>query len=251
MKKEWNILLNALMYYSRIPVPRNLECTEETLSKAFRYFPLVGILVGSIGAGCLLLANSVLPASISVLLTLALMMLLTGAFHEDGLADFFDGFGGGHTRESILRIMKDSHIGTYGVIALIMLLAFKFMALTAISFSQLPLVLIAAHAASRVFPILLVKSSSYAREGQSKAQHTRNGIDTLSLVVAIAIGILPSLLFNYRFVLLYFFLTVLFFMLFRHYLHRKIGGFTGDTLGALQQFAELFFYLLFIIMSKL
>lgn len=249
MKKEWNILLNALMYYSRIPVPKNLDCTEETLSKAFRYFPLVGIVVGSIGAGCLLLADSVAPVSISVLCVIAVMILLTGAIHEDGLADFFDGFGGGTSKESILRIMKDSHIGTYGVIALIMMLALRFITLTEIPLTKLPFVLIAASAASRVFPILLVKSSSYARQGQSKAQHTRNGIDTLSFVIAIMSGVLPSLLLNYRFVLLYFLFSGLFFMAYRHYLHRKIGGFTGDTLGALQQFTELFFYLLFIIIS--
>ena len=113
MKHEFNIFLNALMYYSRIPIPKNVTCSESSLSKAFRYFPLVGIIVGTVGFGCLLLTNIVMPYSVSTLIAISVMVLLTGAIHEDGFADFFDGFGGGRTKESILRIMRDWYLRCY------------------------------------------------------------------------------------------------------------------------------------------
>lgn len=251
MKKELNLFFVALMYYSRIPVPKNLECSEQTLSKAFRYFPLIGIIVAGIGAGCFVLSNKVMPQSVCILFTLAVMIMLTGCLHEDGFADFFDGFGGGNSKDAILRIMKDSHIGTYGVVALVLLLAFKFTAMQAISIAKIPSVLIAAHAISRVFPILLIKSSVYARDGQSKAQHTRSGVDRLSLVVAIIFGAVPLLFFNFGFVICYLLLAAVLFVVYKCYLHKKIGGFTGDTLGALQQFTELLFYITYLSTSQL
>lgn len=246
MKKEFNIFLNALMYYTQIPVPKNVIFSETTLSKAFRYFPLVGIITGGTGAGCLMLANTVMPYSVSILLAISAMMLLTGGLHEDGIADFFDGFGGGRSKESILRIMRDSHIGTYGVVTLILLIALKYATLTSIPLEQAAIVLVAAHAVSRIFSVLMVRFSSYAREGESKTQHTRLGVDNKSLFIAIIIGIAPLCFIGYRFALIYIAISTIFFILFRLYLHRKIGGFTGDTLGALQQFSELFFYLTYI-----
>ncbi|MGL5561039.1 MAG: adenosylcobinamide-GDP ribazoletransferase, partial [Tannerellaceae bacterium] len=121
MKKELNIFYNALLFFSRIPVPRNLEFSEEIQTKAFRYFSLVGIIVGGIGVAAFEVADLFFSRIIASILMIIVMLLTTGCLHEDGLADFFDGFGGGTSKERILAIMKDSHIGTYGVIALIML----------------------------------------------------------------------------------------------------------------------------------
>lgn len=246
MKQEFNIFLNALMFYTRIPVPKSVIYSETALSKAFRYFPLIGIIVGAAGAGCLILANMVMPYSLSVLLAISVMVLLTGGIHEDGIADFFDGFGGGRSKESILRIMRDSHIGTYGVVTLILLIAFKYTALTAIPIERAPLVLICAHTISRVFPILMVRISSYARGDESKSQHTRQGIDTKTLVIAILFGVIPLSFMGYIFTAIYITVSAIILMLLRLYLHRKIGGFTGDTLGALQQFTELCLYLTYL-----
>ena len=125
-------------------------------------------------------------------------------------------------------------------------MAFKYISLIAIPIERAVFVFISAHSISRVFPILLIRSSCYAREGESKAQHTRQGVDNVSLIVAIFFGIIPLSFFGYKFIAIYIAISVLFLIIYRFYLHSKIGGFTGDTLGALQQFTELFFYLTYI-----
>lgn len=252
ISRELNSFFNALLYYSRIPVPKSTVCTEQTLSRAFRYLPLVGILVAAAGSAGFAAASLILPKTVAVLLALIIVMLLTGCLHEDGFADFCDGFGGGQSRESILAIMKDSHIGAYGVLGLIMLLAFKIMALLAIPSGNLPGVFIAAHAISRVYPILLVRSSTYAREGDTgKSQHTRIGIDAWSLGTGIVIGLTPLVFLHGSFSLFFLPISFLLYCLYKNYLRKKIGGFTGDTLGALQQGMEILFYLTFLATARL
>ena len=245
MKQEFIFFFNALLYYSRIPVPYPVECTEQTLSHAFRYLPLVGILIGLIGGITFLLAHIILPHSLAVALSMVATLLLTGCFHEDGFADFCDGFGGGHNQEHILAIMKDSHIGVYGVIGLIMLLGIKFIALCAIPASALPFVLVASHAISRIYPLLMVRSSTYARQGASKAQHTRQGISATTCFIGCCFGLLPLVFMPIQVILCFLPLSFGLYLFFKRYLHTKIQGFTGDTLGALQQLTEGIFYLTF------
>ena len=112
-------ILAAFIFFTRLPFWRIREVPAECFKHVVPYWPLSGWLTGSIMAGVLWLSAQILPFSVAVLLALAARLLITGALHEDGLADFFDGFGGGTNRERILSIMKDSHIGSYGVIGLI------------------------------------------------------------------------------------------------------------------------------------
>lgn len=243
MKQQLNIFFNALSYYSRIPTPHSVRYGEQELSQAFGYFPLVGIIVGVIGYGCWALGDALFPAPCALLMAMSAMALATGGLHEDALADLFDGFGGGRDREAILRIMKDSCVGTYGVLALIFSIALKYGALAALPTDVLLPVLVAAAAASRLFPVLLVRTSRYLRSTEGKAGHTRLGIDGLTLGIATLFGITPLLYFGWLFALVYVGLATILLIGYRRYLHLKIGGFTGDTLGALQQFAEMLFYL--------
>ena len=174
MKQEFSLFLHALQYYSRIPVGQ-IDFCEEKLTPALRYFPLVGIIVGGLAAVVFALFALALrlPQSVAAVAALAAMILATGALHEDGFADFFDGFGGGYTKERILEIMKDSRSGAYGVMALILAFLLKFSLFVSISSSQLPWVLVAAHSTSRFTPILMIRNSQYARVENSKAGHTR------------------------------------------------------------------------------
>lgn len=246
MKKELNIFLHALIYYSRIPIPFNFQYSEELMSKAFRYFPLVGMLVAFLGALVFNFLFLFLPKPLAVIATLVTILILTGALHEDGFADFADAFGGGRGKESILRIMKDSQIGVFGTTALIFLFMTKFSALLLIPTKDLGLALVGAHASSRVFPIFIVRSLSYAREKTNKTRHLRQGVDKKSMLLATALGGLPLLLFSWSFILPYLLLSFILFTSYKYYLSKKIQGYTGDTLGALQQMAELLFYLTFI-----
>ena len=161
MKKELKIFFTALMFYTRIPVPKSTGFSPENLNKATRYFPLIGIIVGGAGALTFLAAHQLLSVHISTLISIVCMILLTGAFHEDALSDFCDGFGGGYTKEKILAIMKDSRIGTYGAVGLVLLLLAKLFLIAEFNPSQIPLILIAAHASSRVNPVIEARASSH------------------------------------------------------------------------------------------
>ena len=125
MKEQWAILLLAVQFLTRLPVPASAGFTPERLTAATRYYPLVGALIGGLVAVVYGVALLAWPPLVAVILSIAASLLLTGAFHEDGLADMFDGVGGGLTRERALEIMKDSRIGTYGAAALILALALK------------------------------------------------------------------------------------------------------------------------------
>ncbi|MGN4075305.1 adenosylcobinamide-GDP ribazoletransferase, partial [Burkholderia gladioli] len=130
-RAECRYFFVALGYFSRVPVPRRIGYAAGDLGRAARYFPLVGVCVGALAAGVYLLAARIWPPGVAVLLSMAASLVATGAFHEDGLADSCDGFGGGYTREDVLRIMRDSRIGSFGAVALVLALALKWQALAA------------------------------------------------------------------------------------------------------------------------
>src|SRR5258708_13749369 len=129
MIRELEVLVAALRFFTRLPVPAWVGPSDQQLERAARYFPLVGILVGGIGALVTLAAERVLPASLSILAGMTATVLVTGAMHEDGLADAADGFGGDRDRGRVLEIMKDSRIGSFRAIALALMLLAKFNAL--------------------------------------------------------------------------------------------------------------------------
>ena len=252
MKRELKILLTAIMFYTRIPVPKWTGFSAEALNNATRYLPLIGIFVGGFGGLVFWSSSQLFGVYISILISLIFMVLLTGAFHEDGLADFCDGFGGGLAKEQVLSIMKDSRIGTYGTIALVMLFLAKIFLVSEIRPVEIPLAIMVANAWSRLNPVLLIYTSEYVSDeehSKSKPIGTKGSLATL--LIALLLGLSPLFLLAWEMVpfLICIQLFILFF--FRMYLHRKIGGYTGDTLGALQQLSEIGFYITYLILSDL
>src|SRR5690606_24864321 len=140
---ELRLLLMAVQYFTRVPMPLWVGHSAEHLNGTARYFTAVGLFVGGIGALVLWATSLVLPGVLPVILSTAATVFLTGAFHEDGLADTFDGLGGGATRERALEIMKDSRIGTFGVAALVLTLMIKIAAVSALPVMFAVVVLIA------------------------------------------------------------------------------------------------------------
>lgn len=251
MKDQLAILFAAVRFFTRLPVPAWVGHSQEQLDRSARYFPLVGALVGVIGAAVTEGAALLLPASIAILLGMAATLLVTGAFHEDGLADACDGFGGGWEKSQVLTIMKDSRIGSYGALAIGMALLLKFNALAEIDavapMPGLALVLVAAHAASRLAPVLLMRALDYVREDETaKTKPLAKSMDNIGLVLALVFGLAPCLLLALNATsaalaaLAGVALTTLMAGL---YFRHRIGGYTGDCLGASQQLAELAFYL--------
>ena len=250
MKQQINLILTAVMFYTRIPVPQTLEYSSERLNRATRYLTLIGVLVGGIGAAIFYGLDYLLPKELAVFLSMLATILLTGAFHEDGFADFCDGFGGGYTREKILNIMKDSRIGTYGSVGLIGMLGAKFLALQAIPAYLIPLSLIAGHAFSRLMPVLVIFTSWYSREDElSKAKPIGKRGKNSDLVIAAFVGIVPMAFLSWKLMLVVIPTALLFSFFFKKYTERKIGGYTGDCLGALQQIIEVLFYLCLLAIS--
>ncbi|MDA3929745.1 MAG: adenosylcobinamide-GDP ribazoletransferase [Prolixibacteraceae bacterium] len=250
MRNQLNIFLTALMFYTRIPVKRDIGYSSENLNKATRYFPLIGLIVGGISALVFWGASFVLPSLLSVILATAATIYVTGSFHEDGFADFCDGFGGGLTPEKIITIMKDSRIGTSGAVGLLLLLSTKIFTISEIEIEKIPLVIVAAHGLSRVMPVLVIFTSNYVRDDMtSKIKPIGKKGSNADLVTAITLGAGLLFFFPWIFSISVIALLLLITFLFRKYITKKIGGYTGDCLGALQQISEVAFYLLFLILE--
>lgn len=246
IKRELNLLFLTFQYYSRIPTPR-AEYSEEGLSKAFRYFPLVGAVVGGIGGGVFWLLNFVLPHEVAVFFALIAMTWTSGAIHEDGFSDTFDGFGGGYDRERILAIMRDSSSGVFGITALILLFGLKFLLLKNLPADMVPAALISAQASARIMPLFFINSADYARHDVSKGMHTRKKLSPATFGIALFFSLLSLCLIPWQtavgIVLLY---AVVYFCI-RRMAIRKIGGYTGDVLGALIVTCEVSFYTLLLV----
>ena len=252
MRKQLYIFLSAIMFYTRIPVPKNLPYSDEMLNRSTRFFPFIGWIVGGIAAVVFYGLQFVFPAELAILLSMLTTIFVTGAFHEDGFADFCDGFGGGYTKEKILTIMKDSRIGTYGSIGLVGLLATKFMSLHSIDVVVLPLILLAAHSLSRLMPILVIYTSEYSRDdATSKSKPIGKKGKGVDFGIALFFGLLFLVFLPLTFSLAILPVLVITTFIFKSYITRKIDGYTGDCLGALQQIAELEFYLGFVIFQTL
>lgn len=239
LSKELEVVKHAFLLYSRIPVGR-VAYSEELAARSFAYLPLVGGGVAVLMGAFLLGAAYLVPKGVALLLAMALGLLLTGAMHEDGLADFADGFGGGFTRERILEIMKDSSMGVYGAITLGLSLLLTYVALDSLPLRVIPTVLLVAQMTSRFPAILLSYSSHYVRSERSKFTHSACKMERRTLLIAFVIALLPMLLllspmFWLPLLLLY---TLLYYGM-KRYVAYKIGGYTGDVLGALQQLSYL------------
>ena len=239
---QLRLILTALAFLTRIPVPAWVGYADAQLNQSVRYFPLIGVLVGAILAGVYSLSVLLWPSALALLLTLVIGVLLTGAFHEDGLADFYDGVFGGLTAERRLEIMKDSRVGTYGVLALLAVLGLKFAALLSAPPVSVPLMLIAGHGLSRAFAVSFIHTHDYARSSGGKVQVVAQGLSLPALGLALLIGLLPLLWLPVRVLWLLPVLLVLRLWLART-LTSKLGGYTGDALGAAQQLSETVFYL--------
>ena len=252
MRKQLYIFLNAIMFYTRIPVPKNLPYSDEMLNRSTRYFPFIGWIVGGIGAAVFYGLQFVFPPELAILLSMLATIFITGAFHEDGFVDFCDGFGGGYTRERILTIMKDSRIGTYGSIGLVGILAAKFMSLHSLDVASIPVVLLAGHSLSRLMPILVIYTSEYSREdATSKTKPIGKKGKGFDFILALFFGLALLIFIPITYSLTILPTLLLTTYIFRSYITRKIGGYTGDCLGTLQQIAEVEFYLGFVIYQTL
>lgn len=242
LRLQLELFFNALVFFTRVPGPSWVEYSAARLNRASRYFPWVGWLVAVVAGGSYQLAMLLWSHELALLLSMLASILITGAFHEDGFADFCDGFGGGWDKAQILAIMKDSRLGTYGAIGLVTILALKWLAL--LPLPELLASLWLGHSLSRALAASFIYSHDYVREDASaKAKPLASRMDLAELLVALTGGLLPLLAFDAGWVAGVLLPLLLLRAWFGRYLKRWIGGYTGDCLGAAQQLFELTIYL--------
>jgi len=250
LQKQWVLLCYSLSFFSRLPVPRRTDFTAFPFHLGNAYFPLVGTLSALISFAVFYVLQGFWDQTISVIFMLVAGGLFTGALHEDGFADCCDGFGGGYNKQQRLAIMKDSQIGTYGVIGLIVLFTLKVTLL--ISLSTLPpmlflSVLLSAAMLSRFSLLTVMQYSVYAREGEpSKASGSSQALPNRYLVFACCISLLSLYWMPVWWALLIVAALMLSTLFARAYFTQQIQGYTGDCLGFLQQLNELLIFLLLV-----
>ena len=245
----------AVRLLTRWPLPRREADPASSASApaaaqsaaAVAWYPLVGILAGAFAGIVFCLAHLVFPVALAVVLATAATLLATGALHEDGFADTCDGLGGGATRERALEVMRDPRIGTYGAAGLGLLLAARVLALVAAPVEVIPWLLVAGHSASRASMALALGSGTYARRSGIAAPLAEASPSGVRVAIAILIGGAAScaLLVEAPPTALVAGLggLALGHLLMRLAYERKLGGYTGDCLGAVQQTSELGMYL--------
>ncbi len=263
-RRELDLFFTALMFLTRLPAPSWVSFEKSYLNESSRYFPLVGLLVGLIAATSYILLSLWLGSLLGIILSMAITVFVTGAFHEDGFADMCDGFGGGWEKEQILTIMKDSRLGTYGALGLFLIMATKFVALVSLVMTEssavlflddnffsrdsysstVVIALIVAHPLSRFFAVSFIYRLEYVQDiKQRKVKSVANHMSENSLIfsgvsvvgVLFLVNVVTALVLMVGLFLLH--------LGFGRYLLSKIGGYTGDCLGAAQQLAEVMIYI--------
>ncbi len=239
-------LLASFIFFTRLPFWRLAQPPKECYSHVVEHWPLVGWLTGGVMALVLYFGSWLLPWPVVVILAIVARMLITGALHEDGLADFFDGFGGGGTnRERILDIMKDSHIGTFGVVSLIFYFLLLFFTLFSMTPEMAALAVLAVDPYAKMVSSQLIIMMPYARTAESAKNHTVYRRPTTAASVGLAVqGLLPLVIFLYLMRSQVEWSTVVFspciVMYFLYLLiWRRIRGYTGDCCGAVCLLTEL------------
>ena len=247
LKQVPHRFFNAMAFYTRLPTPNWVSYSPENLNRASAYFPLMGLLLA---LWCFLvfsLSQLLFPTDISILISMISGILFTGAFHEDGFADSCDGFGGGWAQQDILRIMKDSRLGTYGVTGLVSILAIKFFALlhlAAIEPLFLLIALLAAHGLSRALAISFMLVLPYVQDVDvSKSKPIAQQAFKSDMLLAWITALIPLYwLPTQAYWALLSVLGLSFFVIYR-YFKQRLDGYTGDALGAAQQVFEALIYL--------
>lgn len=246
LRQELTLFALALQLLTRVPIGQWADYSDDRAAASSRYYPLIGALIGVVGAVIFWVADAAFPQIVAVLIALIATALITGALHEDGFADCCDGLGGGATRERALEIMRDSRLGTYGVLGLMLMIALKLTVLTSVASAILPWCLVAGHCVSRAAMVVVIGTGTYARSSGS-ASGVASAPRRANILIAVALALLAlvplalhvslgSALASIAGA------TVLGLAMHQTY-QRRLGGYTGDCLGAIQQVTEVGVYL--------
>ena len=247
LRNEIFAIVAAVRLLTRVPVPSRIATTRADMRRSLRYLPLVGAMIGVLAFLMMaIFGGALLPWSVSIFVLIAITILLTGALHEDGLADTADGIGGGHTRERALEIMRDSRIGTYGVLALVLVIGMKAATLVALADVATGFLILSAYTVSRASIVVAMWRVRPARADGLGAVFS-DGPGFGSVLVALATSAVPLIylanVLGWQTAVAALGGAGIGHVAARLFYQPKLGGYTGDTLGAVQQVTELAMYL--------
>ncbi len=235
-------IIAAFIFFTRLPLWRlKIFYTDAKYFKnVISYWSVTAWFTASAMAGVLWIFAQYFSFSIAVIAAISARVLITGALHEDGLADFFDGMGGGYNKEHILRIMKDSHIGTFGVLALVFYFLSLFNILIQFNLDNAVKYILIADPLSKFITSNVTLMLPYARTSEtSKSKVVYNKTKFSTFLISAFFGLFPLFAFlNYEFWFIIFVPLIVFFVLIL-FLKRKISGYTGDTCGAIFLMCEI------------
>lgn len=250
MTYQLQLFLCAVQFLTRLPTPHLSRFQPEWISRSTRFYPLVGQIVGALCALAFLGAGSIWKPAIAGFLAVAVGIVCTGAFHEDGLADTADGLAGGQDRTRRLEIIEDSRLGTFGVLALLFVLSLKVLALAALPPLTGACALVAAHGLARASVVVTVASLPFNGD-PGRARHNpvasglslSGGVRWYEIAIALALALWPLAFLPLPQILAGLSLGVALALAPALAARRLIGGYTGDVLGATEQMFELGFIL--------
>lgn len=239
-----------LQFFTRLPININIEVKEADFPKGIIYFPLVGFVIGIINAGFYYLVSCIFSNLLAIIFLTLVNVLITGALHLDGLADTCDGIFSARKKERMLEIMKDSRLGTNGAVAIFFDLSLRIAIITSIPKDHIILAVIVSNVISRTMLVLLCYISKYARPEGGMGNLFIGKISKGNLAVALAIGLIISISLVYYKGLLLMAIASLLIMLLNRYISSKIGGITGDILGAANELVELLVLIGFVVLGR-
>jgi adenosylcobinamide-GDP ribazoletransferase len=248
--EELKALILSIQFMTGIPIPINIDVKEDKIYKIASYFPVVGLLIGGILYIAYLLLKDLFSREIVMTFLVAFSYILTRGMHIDGLADTFDGLFSNKEREKIIEIMKDSRLGTNGVLALVFMVILKILFLSDIRQSLLFSALLVSPVIARLSVVFSIAISKSARGGKGLGGLMLGKAGIREFVIAFVISIATS----YFILPLAVFVKILTISLFvtyivSKYISLRIGGMTGDTLGAVNELAELTALICFVSVS--
>lgn len=245
---QLRLFLAAVQYFTRVPVPAWVGHSQQLLNDAARYFPAVGLIVGLFVSVVLWAGTLLWPPWVAAGVAVAAGIWITGAFHEDGLADALDGLGGGLDRERALAIMRDSRIGTYGAAGLGLVVLLRIAVLASLPVEVAVFLVCLGHVLSRAASLSVMWRLPYLREDDSRAKPLVQTVSRASVVVASLIALcVTAIAVTFEPAATVASLAVVAgAWLWLRFLRQRLGGYTGDCLGAVQQTTELLCYLAFL-----
>ena len=240
----FNNFLLLFQFITRIPVNISLACEKENFRKATLYFPVVGAILGAIEYIVFYITALWLPLPVASIITVIVGIMITGGLHMDGLGDTCDGFFSFRSRERIIEIMKDSRVGSFGVIAMIIDIAVKVLGIYYIGIKSMGYMIIVVPMISRLFTVFIALIGKTAKKdgtGNLYIENTNSIYFIGAMVLTLLIG---SLFFNVKYILILLFGGLIVTLLFNSFCNSRIGGHSGDTLGANNEIVELTLFIL-------